>query len=224
MADTPKTARVAVCVTTDIVASREIEDRAAIQKKIEALLADVNASHADAVVVPFAITLGDEWQGLVSSMEAALAVDFELRRALHPLRLASGIGVGEIATPLRARTAEMDGACFHRSRAALERAQERKGSSAVVDSGDAEFDEPANALLLLLHSISERWTDKQHETFVAYRRHETEVATAAALEVSQPTVHQSLAGAMAKPYAEALDALIAFARRFEPSWREPRKP
>ena len=80
----------------------------------------------------------------------------------------------------------------------------------------AAVDDPVNALLLLLHAISDRWTDKQHETFVTYRRHGTEVATAAALGVSQPTVHQSLAGAMAKPYAEAYEALLAFAGGVEP--------
>jgi hypothetical protein len=217
MSEQPRADRTAFCVTTDIVASREIDDRASTQKKIAALLSNINAAHSDAIVVPFTITLGDEWQGLVANMEYALTIDFELRRSLRPLRVASGIGFGAIATALRARSAEMDGECFHRSRAALERAQQRKGSSAVVDTGYVDFDEPANALLLLLHAISEQWTDKQHETFVAYRRHGTESAAAAALGVSQPTVHQSLAGAMAKPYAEALDALIAFARRFEPS-------
>ncbi len=213
-----------VCLTTDIIASREIEARATAQKKLGALLARINEERETAILVPLAFTLGDEWQGLVSNVASALEIDFEIRRSLHPLRLASGIGVGEIATALQPRTAEMDGACFHRSRAALERAQQRKEASAVIDSGVSDFDAPANALLLLLHAISERWTAKQHETFVAFRRHGTEIATATALEVSQPTVHQSLAGAMAKPYAEALDALIAFAARFDPSWqREPNR-
>ena len=204
-----------VCLTTDVVDSRLLANRGDAQAKIEAALTRVNEVHTRALVVPLAFTLGDEWQGLASSVAGALSVDFELRHALYPLRLASGIGVGGIATAMRKRSVEMDGECFHRSRAALELAQQRKGSSAMIASGEADLDEPANALLLLLHAISDRWTDKQHETYLAYRRHGTEAAAATALDVSQPTVHQSLAGAMAKPYADAYDALIAFAARFE---------
>ena len=191
-------------------------ERAEAQARIESALERVNRDWPKTVLVPFTITLGDEWQGLVARVADALAIDFEVRRTLHPLRLATGIGVGTVATPFRERTVQMDGECFHRSRAALERAQQSKESSTRIASGAPLFDDPANALLLLLHAISDRWTDKQHETFVTYRRHGTEVATAAALGVSQPTVHQSLAGAMAKPYAEAYEALLAFAGRVEP--------
>jgi len=203
-----------ICLTSDIVRSRHLAERGAAQVKLETALARVNQEHRRTLVVPLAITLGDEWQGLTTDVAAALVIDFALRRSLYPLQLASGIGVGAIATALRKRSVEMDGECFHRARAALEQAQQRRGSSTVLASAVRDLDEPANALLLLLHAISDRWTDKQHETYVAFRRHGTEAAAAAALDVSQPTVHQSLAGAMAKPYAEAYDALIAFAGRF----------
>jgi len=202
-----------VCLTADLIASRQIIDRAKAQKTVETTLAVTNEEHAATILVPFSVTLGDEWQGLVANVATALRIDFEIRRALYPLRLASGIGVGTVATPLKGRTVEMDGECFHRSRAALEQAKRRKGSSAFILSSAQDFDDPANTILSLLHALSDRWTKKQHATFVAFRRHGTEATAAEALRVSQPTVHKSLVGAMAKHYSEAQDALIAFATR-----------
>ena len=104
------------CLTTDVVDSRLLADRGGVQAEVEAALARVNEAHARTLQVPLAFTLGDEWQGLTTNVAAALVVDFELRHSLHPLKLASGIGAGKIATAMKTRTVEMDGECFHRSR------------------------------------------------------------------------------------------------------------
>jgi hypothetical protein len=194
------------------VASRGYPDRAEVQARTEEALAEANRTFAHSIAVPFTITLGDEWQGLLTSVAAALEADFHLRHRLHPLPIASGIGSGSLSTPVRERTPRMDGPCFHRSREALDRAKERKGSATVLQSGAPLSDEPINALCLLLHAVSERWTPRQFASLTAYLDYGTEVAAARSLGVTQPTLHQSLDRSRAKTYLEARDALFRFAR------------
>ena len=205
----------AVCLTSDLVDSRSLEHRADVQLRLEAMLADVNREFAYALLVPFTITLGDEWQGLLCNAVAALRADFVIRETLRPLSIASGFGVGPFETALRDRTALMDGTCFHRSREALENARRRKGGAAILQSEDVLLDEPVNSVLLLLHAISEGWTEKQAASFRAFDTHGTESAAAKVLGVSQPTVHQSLEGSMAKIYVEARDGLLRFVDSYE---------
>src|SRR6185503_20170145 len=105
------------CLTSDLVDSKLQGDRRSVQRRLEEALERANREHAGELVVPLAITLGDEWQGLARTLEAAFAIEFGVRRALHPLRVRSGIGLGAVTTALRERTSLMDGPAFHRSRA-----------------------------------------------------------------------------------------------------------
>jgi len=202
------------CLTIDLIASRRSRDRAGIQARLEEALREVNRSLSESVVVPFSVTLGDEWQGLLDSPGAALEADFLFRRLLNPLPVASGVGTGGVTTPRRERTALMDGPCFHRAREALESAKERRGPATVFLSGDPLLDDPVNALCLLLHGLSARWTEKQFRSLEAYLAHGTEAAAARALGVAQPTLHQSLDRSQAKLYLEAREALLRFASAY----------
>src|SRR4029453_16795378 len=105
------TARPAVyaCLTGDLVDSQREGDRRGVQLRLEAALAHVNAEHAERLAGPLAITLRDEWQGLARTLGAAFAVDFAVRRALHPLRVRAGLGWGTVSTEMRERTSLMDG-------------------------------------------------------------------------------------------------------------------
>lgn len=210
----PEASLALTCLTADLIASRKAPDRAGVQARVEDALQKVNRSLGGAIAVPFSVTLGDEWQGLLTSPAAALEADLLFRRLLYPLPLAAGIGAGGVATPLRERTALMDGLAFQRAREALVRAQERRGPATVLASGDALLDEAVNALCLLLHALSRRWTAKQVRSLEAFLAHGTEEAAARALGVAQPTIHQSLDRSQAKIYLEARDALLRFASRY----------
>lgn len=202
------------CLTVDLIASREHLDRSATQARLEDAIDQVNHSLSAAIVVPFSVTLGDEWQGLLDSPAAALEADFLFRDLLHPLPVASGVGTGGVSTPLRERTPLMDGPCFHRAREAIGQAKDRRGQATVLASSDPLLDEAVNALCLLLHSLADRWTPKQLQSLRAYVAHGTEAAAATALGVTQPTLHQSLDRSQAKLYLEARDALLHFVSKY----------
>ncbi len=199
------------CLTADLIASRRDRNRAASQDRLEGALRHVNRALAESIAVPFTVTLGDEWQGLLATPAAALEADFLFRHLLHPLPVASGVGAGGVSTPLRERTALMDGPCFHRAREALGRAKARRDPATVLASGDPLLDDAVNALCLLLHGLAGRWTEKQFRSLDAYLTHGTEAAAARAVGVTQPTLHQSLDRSQAKLYLEARDALLRFA-------------
>ena len=93
-----------VALTCDLVDSKEQPDRAQLQLRLESALRDANAAFAGELVVPLSITLGDEWQGLLRSVDAALRLDVSLRRALHPVRLRSGLGTGPLTSEIRERS------------------------------------------------------------------------------------------------------------------------
>ncbi len=201
------------CLTSDLVESRSLPHRSRVQERLERALAEVNRACSEELVVPLSVTLGDEWQGLFRSSSAALDADFRVRWHLHPLAIASGVGVGTLDTPVRDRTSRMDGPCFHRSREALEKARARKGSATVHrSSARGVLDETVDALCLLLHALSERWTDRQFEVLRAYTAHGTEAEAAQALQITQPTLHQSLDRSRGKTYLEAREALLRIAR------------
>ena len=194
------------CLTCDIVGSREQPDRAKLQRRLEQELERVNAERAADLVVPFSITLGDEWQGLARSAPAAFELDFRLRRGLWPLRLHSGIGVGRVTSDMRERTALMDGPCFHRSRAALEASKKRRGPATVLDSGRPELDDFVSANETLLHAVMDDWTERQFECVMAFLDHGSEPAAARALQIAQPTLHKSVASALGKEIMALMDA------------------
>ncbi|GAB4266416.1 MAG: hypothetical protein Kow0092_19370 [Deferrisomatales bacterium] len=202
------------CLTADLIGSRRVSDRAAVQRQVEQALGRVNSEFQGRLVVPFSFTVGDEWQGLLDAPDAALEADFRLRRLLHPLGVSSGLGLGAVSTPIRDRTAAMDGPCFHRSREALERAKRLRSQATVFASGLPLLDRPTNAICLLLHALSGKWTPKQHRTVMTYADRGTEAAAAEALGVSQPTVHQSLEAARGRAYLQAREELLEFVRTF----------
>jgi hypothetical protein len=212
-------APVYACLTCDLLGSREQPDRGKLQRRLEKELQQVNAERAADLVVPFSITLGDEWQGLARSAPAAFELDFRLRRGLWPLRLRSGVGVGAMTSDLRERTALMDGPCFHRSRAALDLAKKRRGPITVLDSGQPELDAFVSANELLLHAVMDDWTERQFECVMTFIDLGSEPAAAKALRIAQPTLHKSVASALGKE----IMALMEARNRYLASVLGPRK-
>jgi hypothetical protein len=207
------TIRTYACLTSDLVESKREVDRRVVQVQLEETLARVNARHADQLVVPMAITLGDEWQGLARTLGAAFALDFAVRRELHPLRVRSGLGVGAVDTALRERTSLMDGPCFHRSRAAIVAAKKRRGPGTVLATDDADVDDLVNAMERLLHDVIDHWTARQFDCVMAFLDHGSETAAAAALGIAQPTLHKSVAGAHGKEILGMMEARDRFLAR-----------
>ncbi len=112
-----------VALIGDVVRSRTRVDRQALHDELSRALADTNAAvEADDDLV---ITLGDEFQGVYSTLGRALTASFLVRAALHPRTdVRFGIGRGSVTTldPVRGIH---DGPAYWAARDAITAAEQR---------------------------------------------------------------------------------------------------
>ena len=82
----------------DLINSKKLlaEDRAAIQERLKALLNGVNENFSSFLVSPFLMTLGDEFQGVLTAAKPALEIIEFLGQNLleFPIQIRYGIGNG----------------------------------------------------------------------------------------------------------------------------------
>ena len=179
-------------VIGDIIGSRNVDDRAVLQRQLDAGLTNVNKQYAHQIASEYLLTIGDEFQGLLRTTEAIDKILASLRVAVHPAELRFGIGVGGLATPLREQAIGMDGRCFQRARVAIERAKEHS-TQIEVDPGEAH---PAFEIYSLLYSGMRRsWTERQRQIIDLSMSGMDGVEIARLLEISQPAVSQHLRAA-----------------------------
>ena len=198
------------CVlTADIHQSRLQADRQSLQSQIENLLAAANAEFQSEIQVPFSVTLGDEWQGVVKNLAAGYKLATFFLEEFHPTRLAIGLGEGRIETEWRSRSAEMDGEAFHRSRQALDEAK-KKGRALYFSSSHPREDLLFNALARLLQIMREDWSEKQFRKFKVYKKFRNETKTAREIGVSQSDIHQTLLAIHAADYLQAESDLLSY--------------
>ncbi|MDT8369501.1 MAG: SatD family protein [Longimicrobiales bacterium] len=194
----------------DLVGSRQMADRAAVQVRFRKAIDDVNRASAARLTVLLKLTAGDEVQGITGQPETLVDVMVTLSDALAPERLAWGWGYGALTTDLVDDVSLLDGPCLHRAREAVEAA--RKGSSWLEIAG---FTEPAgrvlSALMNLIGAIRAEWTERQTEV-VRESRGRLQVETAKALGVSPSTISRALGAAHAARVFEGEEAARALLR------------
>lgn len=149
-----------LAVIGDVVQSRATEDRQRLQDRLTQGLGRVNQQHEDAVAARFVLTLGDEYQGLMSRSEPLIQLLAQLRAAAHPAELRFGLGIGPLHTELQPEALGMDGPCFHRARAAIERAREL---GTPVEAETPEYRAVLEVYSLLYGELRGRWTTRQRQ-------------------------------------------------------------
>lgn len=221
----------------DVVGSRELEDRAGVQRRLRGLLEALNRElgapgegedplrggvDADGarrvtrdgppLAAPLAVTAGDEIQGLLLRPDAAVDVLVRLADDLHPVRIAWGLGAGELETDIGGDVSLLDGPCFHRARTALEGAA-KDGAWARAVGLDPAVDRGLSALFRLMGAVRDGWTDTQARYARTVRgRLQKEVAER--FDVSPSVVSESLKAARYRELAEAEEAARALLARF----------
>ncbi len=197
-------------VTGDLVASRDLprDTRVELQQVVIELVADLNARLGDHMVRPAVLTAGDEIQTLLRDPAALVdlvqgAKDRLFGSAPADRDIVFGVGWGPLSTELDrgASVEQLDGPCFHRARAMLERAKKKKAWTMFEGFG-ARNDRVLNSLFELMAAIRSGWTAKQHVHTVRLRELGKRIAVARELGVSPSVVTQSL-------QASRFDAILA---------------
>ena len=145
-------------LTCDVVGSRDVPDRQALQDALRRLLADLNDTFAGIIRVPFSISVGDEFQGVAAPDGRLVRLIDTMQRTLHPVRVRVGVGIGAVSTDFASRSQEMDGPAFLFAREALDLAKAQTPQAWLCfRTADEAFDLAANGIALLLGLVKERW-------------------------------------------------------------------
>ena len=146
----------------DINSSRSLPDRAKVQRKFTAALGKINKEFRGSIASGFLVTLGDEFQGLLTAPGESYDLIRRFEDLMEPVRFAFGVGVGTLSTPLkREKALGMDGEAFHRARKALGEAKRRRRT--ICYSLGSDRDNVVNALVALMDRQWLRLTLRQRQ-------------------------------------------------------------
>ena len=84
----------------DIIDSKKIDNRYQVQKTLESCLADLNNEFQTVLASKLSITLGDEFQGLLSLDAPLFQIIDRINLAMQPYQVRFGIGIGKILTDI----------------------------------------------------------------------------------------------------------------------------
>ena len=203
-----------VAVIGDMKDSRHLENRKEVQVRLQGILDRLNEKYKDEIVSRFLITLGDEFQGLLSSGKYILDMVNEIRMEMYPVRLRFGIGFGQITTDIRTEMAlGADGPGYYRAREAVEllKEREKKNRSALselclkMDETHRDKEILLNTVFDLMYVVESGWTDRQREVIWDMLLHgDGQQNTASRLDITQSTVQKTLAAGSYYTYESAL--------------------
>jgi len=196
-----------VACIADIVASRTLAParRESLQQRLHAAATALNRDrrwHA-ALTARFALTAGDELQGLLSDARGIWALSHTLRAEFPDVTWIFACGRGTLTTRLASTRAapELDGPCFHAARAALDAAKRRRQVLAF-GGFPAELDGLAGYYSALYWS----WTPRQRVTAALLRLYTPE-QVARRLEIDRSAVSH-LSRRMGWPHVVTGDTLF----------------
>ncbi|MEM6605649.1 MAG: SatD family protein [Pseudomonadota bacterium] len=182
-----------LALTGDLVDSRSLTNRAALQHQLLAAIDQLNELVGADLVAPYRLTAGDEVQGLALSSGPVIDAIVSLSDAVAPAQFAWGLGYGELSTDIGTEVSYLDGPCFHRSRDSLELARKSGDWFNVRGLGDVA-DEVLSALMNLLGDLRAGWTTTQI-AYIREARTLRQVEVALRFDVDPSTVSRALRSA-----------------------------
>lgn len=194
----------------DINKSRDLPDRAKVQRKFHKAIETINSEYKRDIASKFVLTLGDEFQGLLISATDSYRLVRRFQDIMGEVPFAFGIGIGGLSTPLNRKAAVgMDGECFHRARAAINRA--KKSKREVVFDFESPALSPINALVGLMEKQWSLLTPRQKEITQLMKSHDNnQRAVAKELKVSPQAVWKAYSSTTINQMNEAEHALRGF--------------
>ena len=179
----------------DVMESRA---RADIRDLLGRKLAAVSKRHLrkNLIQLPYSVTAGDEFQTVTRNLPSIPAVILDLRRALRPLSLRIGVGLGRISDRIQPPVNRLGGEAFQRAREATENI---KTSSlfkfdvlTAFESRNAGFNSTINLIYGLHDTLVLKITEKQWETIEEFLDTPTLEQTAKRLKLDASTVSRNL--------------------------------
>jgi hypothetical protein len=194
--------RLYVAVIADVIASRNLPkgERTRLQDALRTELGRINrrAAWRPQLAARFAVTAGDEIEGLLTGAAPVWAIMHALRAAMPDVDWIVACGRGAIATALAPTAPEVDGPCFHAARAALDQAKRDRRVLAFGGFPDERLD----GLSAYYSALYWSWTPRQRRAAAAWR------AARAMDEDVVPSAYSHLRRRMAWPLVERGDRMF----------------
>lgn len=193
-----------IAVIGDMVKSRELpsSQRGTVQKHFQDLVTNLNKEYRDGIVSKFAITLGDEFQGLLNTSRLVPDLIWRLEEGFPDRELRVGIGIGMLDTPLQKFAINIDGPVLHAAREAIETA--KKGD--VLGGVFRRFgplDDVLNGIARLLWFHRSRWTLAQRKIANLLHGGMSQSEVAERLGVKRQVISKQAAATGWVPYTRA---------------------
>lgn len=180
-------------VLADVVASG---GRKRLRPLLHRLLRGASEAHRRRkfVLLPYAVTAGDEFQTITDHLEQIPWLLLDLRSRLQPIQLRIGVGIGEVGGKVTPPVNQMDGPAFRMARQALDSLKKARKSAALTAfrSVNEEFDQVANLIYSLQDALVRKITEKQWKAVTVRIEHDSLQETARALRLDDSTVSRNL--------------------------------
>ena len=181
-----------------------------------------NQAHAQILRSPLTVTLGDEFQGVVSSLSGAVAiiVNLELASLTSPaeIELHYVLLEGRIDTPTNPDIAHgMLGPGLTRARQLLSRkpTQKRPRRKFVFRPADLQLGEIGQGLFDVMEGLERRWSGPDRHIAAALLEEEDDTMAAARLGRDRSSVYRRRRTMLIEEYRAARTSLLALMRREE---------
>ena len=191
-----------LAVIADMVKSRELPSarRASVQKHFQDLVTTLNREYRDSLASKFAITLGDEFQGLLTTSTLLPDLIWQIEEKFSDRQVRLGIGVGALDTPLQEYAIHIDGPVLHTARDAIEAAKKSNLLGGVF-SGMGSLGEVLNGIARLLWFQRSNWTRAQRTIANLLRKGMMQSEVAERLGISRQVVSKQVAASGWVTYA-----------------------
>jgi hypothetical protein len=179
-----------IAVIADMVKSRELSraQRPEVQSSFSEFISGLNHRYKSALVARFVVTLGDEFQGLLSEARALPDLLWDMHYKFHMRQLRVGIGFGTIDTTLGKYAINVDGPALHHARNAIDISKKEKLLGGVFSGFGATYDSAFNGFARLLQHHRDRLKPQQRKVIELLRQSLTQTAIANQLGISRQAV------------------------------------
>lgn len=119
-------------IICDLKGSRKLINREKTQYKIINMLKAANMIFANNIVVPFIITIGDEWEGLLKINSDYVRILQFFHKILNDIDFYCGIGIGPVSiSNFELTVNQLDGPSFYLAREAIKLAKKHNKSLVI---------------------------------------------------------------------------------------------
>ena len=205
-----------IAIIADMVKSRHVPrtQRPEVQQSFSEFVAGLNLKYKHALVARFVITLGDEFQGLLSDglIIPDLLWDMHYKFDMRQLRV--GIGLGTIDTPIGKNAINVDGPALHHARNAIDIAKKDKLLGGVFEGFGAACDPAFNGFARLLQHHRARLKPQQRKVIERLRESLTQSVIANELGITRQAVSLYATAAGWQAYREGEEGWRALLAQF----------